>query len=185
MFKFDLKQAYHHVDIFADHRKYLSFAWNFGNCSIRYFQFCVLPFGLSTAPFVFTKLLKPLTKSWRMQGIPILIFLDDGLGAGKSNCQAKIWSLVAHSDLLKCGFCINESKRQWEPIQGIVWLGYVIDTIAQSPPRSTTEIVTPRKRLLKSRLKLVSEKRRKEKRVYVGKLKALRKELAFYQTYQR
>ena len=67
-----------------------------------------------------------------MQGIPIANFLNDGLGAGKSKCQAKIWSLVVHSDLLKCAFCINESKSQWEPFQGIVWLGYVIDTIAQS-----------------------------------------------------
>ena len=38
----------------------------------------MLPFGFSSAPYVFTSILKPLQKSWRSQGIPIAIFLDDG-----------------------------------------------------------------------------------------------------------
>ena len=43
-----------------------------------FYAFTVLPFGLSTAPYVFAKLLKPLEKHWRLQGICIAIFLDDG-----------------------------------------------------------------------------------------------------------
>ena len=82
LFKFDLKSGYHHIEIFPAHRKFLTFAWDFGNGSSRYFQFCVLPFGLSSAPFIFTKMFKPLLKSWRSRGIPIAIFLDDGLGGG-------------------------------------------------------------------------------------------------------
>ena len=31
--------------------------------------FCVLPFGLSTACYVFTKLLRPLVKHWRSMGV--------------------------------------------------------------------------------------------------------------------
>lgn len=132
MFNFDLKSAYHHVEIFSEHRKYLTFAWDLDNSTIRYFQFCVLPFGLSSAPFVFTKLLKPLSQSWRRQGIPIAIYLDDGLGGGRNHCQAKIFSLVVHADLLKCGFMVNELKSHWEPVQEITWLGYVIDTSVKS-----------------------------------------------------
>lgn len=78
LFKFDLKSGYHHIEIFAAHRKFLTFAWDFGTGSFRYFQFCVLPFGLSSAPFIFTKMFKPLLKSWRSRGIPIAIFLDEG-----------------------------------------------------------------------------------------------------------
>ena len=48
MFKFDLTFPYHHFEILEEHRKYARF---------RFFQFCVLPFGLSSAPFIFTKLL--------------------------------------------------------------------------------------------------------------------------------
>ena len=60
LFKFDLKSGYHHIQIFPEHHKYLAFAWDFGTGKFRYFQFCVLPFGLSSAPFIFTKILKPL-----------------------------------------------------------------------------------------------------------------------------
>ena len=130
LFKFDLKSGYHHMEIFPAHRKFLSFAWDFGiSGSSRYFQFCVLPFGLSSAPFIFTKMLKPLLKSWRSKGIPIAIFLDDGLGGGANPFSAKSNSLVVHSDLLKSGFVPNEDKSQWEPTQIITWLGVIINTI--------------------------------------------------------
>ena len=45
------------MDIFPDHRKFLAFSWHFGTNCVRYFQFTVLPFGLSSAPFIFTKLI--------------------------------------------------------------------------------------------------------------------------------
>ena len=62
MFTFDLKSGYHHVDIFKDHQKFLSFAWTFRNGTTKFFQFTVLPFGLSSALYIFTKLLKPFVK---------------------------------------------------------------------------------------------------------------------------
>ena len=89
-----MKAGYHHVDIFPDHRKYLVFSWDFGTSVDRYFQFTVLPFRLSSAPFNFTKLLKPLEAHWRGQGIPIALFFDDGIGAGSSMNSAKINSSI-------------------------------------------------------------------------------------------
>jgi len=56
LFKFDLKSRYHHVEIFKDHRKFLTFSWDFGMGVDRYFHFCVLPPGLSSAPYIFTKI---------------------------------------------------------------------------------------------------------------------------------
>ena len=116
LFNFDLKSGYHHIEIFLEHRKYLAFAWDFGTGNFRYFQFCVLPFGLSSAPFIFTKILKPLQKSWRSRGIPVAIFLEDGLGGGPDHIAAKLNSLIVHSDLLKSGFVPNEDKSLWEPV---------------------------------------------------------------------
>ena len=29
LFRFDLKSAYHHIEIFSDHKKYLGFMWHF------------------------------------------------------------------------------------------------------------------------------------------------------------
>ena len=60
LFKFDLKSGYHRIEILLEHRQYLAFAWEFGTRKFRYFQFCVVPFGLSSAPFTFTKILLPL-----------------------------------------------------------------------------------------------------------------------------
>ena len=50
LFKIDLKNGFHHQDIFEPHQKFLGFSWVFkGN--IKFFVFTVLPFGLTTAPF--------------------------------------------------------------------------------------------------------------------------------------
>ena len=91
-------------------------------------MFTVLPFGLSSAPYIFTKILKPLVKKWRGEGKSIVLFLDDSLGAGRSFTLAKICSLQVHADLLKFGFLPNEEKCIWEPRQAIVWLGTLINT---------------------------------------------------------
>ena len=50
--KLDLKDAYLTVPIHPLHRMFLKFQWN-----RQMWQFKVLPFGLSTAPYIFTKLL--------------------------------------------------------------------------------------------------------------------------------
>ena len=110
MFTFDLKSGYHHVEIFPEHGKYLPFAWTFSSGHTRFFQFSVLPFGLSSAPYLFTKLLKPLVKKWRSEAKSIVVYLDDGLGAAADKNKAKIASLQVHADLLKSGFLPNESK---------------------------------------------------------------------------
>ena len=129
IFKFDLKSGCHHVEIFPEHQKFLAFRWGFGDGVFRYFQFAALPFGLSSAPCLFTKLFKPVIKMWRSNGIPIAVFLDDGLGGGATELTAKIHSLKVHSDLIRFGFIVNLAKSQWDSFHVIVWLGCVIDTI--------------------------------------------------------
>ena len=103
------------MGIFPDHRKYFAFSWDFGKGHTRYFQLTVLPFGLSSAPFIFTKLLKPLETHWRSQGIPRAIFFDDGVGAGSSLEAAKINSSFVRADLSRYEFEINQEKSKWEP----------------------------------------------------------------------
>ena len=79
LFKFDLKNGYHHIDIFEPHQKFLGFSWIFkGN--IKFFVFTVLPFGLTSAPFIFTKIVRPLVKYWRFSSVKITCFLDDEIG---------------------------------------------------------------------------------------------------------
>ena len=68
----DLKDAYFSIPIHADHHKYLRFEWN-----STLFEFICLPFGLSLAPRVFAKVLKPFLASIRNKGISLVIYLDD------------------------------------------------------------------------------------------------------------
>ena len=79
MFSFDLKSGYHHIDIAQEHQTFLRFSWRApDSINVVLYVFTVLPFGLSSAPYVFTKVLKPLEKYWRIQGLCIAIFWDDG-----------------------------------------------------------------------------------------------------------
>ena len=78
VYKFDLKKGYHHIDICSEHQTYLGFSWVI-NGELKYFVFTVLPFGLTSAPYIFTKVLRPILNLWHSRGIQISLFLDDGI----------------------------------------------------------------------------------------------------------
>ena len=128
-FTWDLKSGYHHVDICYEHQKYLGFAWRF-NGVYRYFTFTVLPFGLSTACFCFTKLRRPLVKRWRSMGHNSFIYLEDGFASQPDKCLAAAASVIQRKELASCGLLCNEEKSNWSPAQIGEWLGLVINTIS-------------------------------------------------------
>ena len=126
MFSFDIQSGYHHVLIFPPHQSFLGFSW-FYKGKTRYFCFRVLPFGLSSAPYIFTKLFRPLVAYWRRQGIHIVVYLDDGLGEAPSYQVALDHSTKVKSDLVRSGFVPNSEKSIWVPTLVIDWLGFTID----------------------------------------------------------
>ena len=121
-FLFSLKSGYHHVDIAMVHQKYLGFSWQGA-----YYVFTVLPFGLSTACYMFTKLLRPLVSYWRGKGIRIVVYLDDGLEAAAGETEATRASKIVQSTLEQAGFRANTEKSVWQPTQRLQWLGFVLD----------------------------------------------------------
>ena len=123
---FDLKSGYHHVDIHEKHWTYLGFEWQIDSKS-QYYVFTVLPFGLATACYVFTKLLRPLVRYWRRQGIRVIIYIDDGVVAEKGRPKAELTSIKVQDDLRKAGFITNSSKCNWKPSKCGAWLGFDID----------------------------------------------------------
>ena len=70
----DLKDAYLHIAIHPSSRKWLGFAIGEEN-----FRFRSLPFGLSTAPRTFTRVVKVIAEHLRRQGVYVFIYLDDWL----------------------------------------------------------------------------------------------------------
>ena len=126
LLKFDLKNGYHHIDIFDSHQTYLGFSWDIKGTT-EYFVFTVLPFGLSSAQFVFTKVVRPLVKHWRSHAVKIACFLDDGLGIACTYQDALSCSNFVKATLINSGFVPNVTKLVWIPCQRIIWPGIEID----------------------------------------------------------
>ena len=70
----DLKDAYFHILIHHRSRKWLRFVWQG-----KVFQFRALPFGLSLAPWVFTRITREMCIAAHAKGIRLLVYLDDWL----------------------------------------------------------------------------------------------------------
>ena len=123
MLSFDLKSGYHHIDIAVEvNHKYLGFAWRQG-----YYVFAVLPFELCTTCYLFTKVVRPLVRYWRAQGLRVVLQLDDGLGVASGMEAACAGSELVHSTLDSAGFVAHLSKLVWKPTQCLIWLSFVIN----------------------------------------------------------
>ena len=114
------------MDIHEESQPYLGFSWGEGDKKKFYF-FCVLPFGLATACYVFTKLLRPLVKCWRSIGLHTIVYIDDGICASASKAEAETVKDIVVSDLKRAGFVLNIIKSHLTPEQIIDWLGFIID----------------------------------------------------------
>nr|CAH7712578.1 unnamed protein product [Callosobruchus chinensis] len=109
------------------YRKYLRF--KFEN---SLYQFNCLPFGLNIAPFIFTKILKPLAKKLRLMGIMIVFYLNDILTIGRDKKECKKHTDIVLSESRKLGFIINIQKGMLDPQQNIRFLGFLYNTITMT-----------------------------------------------------
>ena len=102
------------------------FSWEI-NQQTHYLVFTVPPFGLTTAPFVFTKVLCPLRKYWRLHLIRIACFLDDGLCIEPEYSKPETLSKFVLNTLINAGFVTNKEKSVWEPTEILTWLGISVN----------------------------------------------------------
>ncbi|XP_068671103.1 uncharacterized protein [Montipora foliosa] len=123
MITMDLKDAYLSVPTHVDHSKYLRFEWE-----SELWEFTCLPFGLSSAPRVFTKVMKPVIGKVRSQGIRSVIYLDDMAVLSRSIDQSNLDSQFVIETLQSVGFLINWEKSILKPCQRIQFLGFTIDS---------------------------------------------------------
>ena len=120
----DMMDAYFHIPIHPQSRKFLRFVFNG-----KVFQFKALCFGLSTDPQVFTRVLAPLSKIVHLAGFRIVLYLDDWLVLAKTReevLRARKFLLELAQEL---GIIINREKSHLDPSQSLVYLGIQIDTI--------------------------------------------------------
>ena len=123
MVKLDLKDAFLSVPIHPTHRKYLRFQWE-----EQAWEFQTLPFGLSSAPYVFTKLLKPAVATLHRLGMRLVLYLDDMLILAQTREMTRECLATALELLLSLGFIINLKKSVLNPTQKIEFLGFQIDS---------------------------------------------------------
>lgn len=119
----DLKEAYFSVPIADNSKKYLRFQFEG-----KIYEFNALPYGLCTAPYVFTKILKPIVSYLRKQNILISIYLDDILCIN-DDYQTCCKNIQIICDLLESlGFVINREKSCLTPSKQCKYLGFIVDS---------------------------------------------------------
>ena len=112
------------IPVSSHDRKFLRFCWQG-----KMYQFNCLPFGLSSAPWIFTKATKPVVTSLRTLGMRIIIYIDDILvmAPSKELTQEHIQCLIFLLENL--GFTVNRQKSLTNPAQEIDFLGLVADSV--------------------------------------------------------
>ena len=75
--------------------------------------FTVLPFGLSSAPYIFSKVVRVLVKYWRSHAVRITVCLDDGLGSAQvfQRCSAASVLVNPLNFLFICTFLSSPCSR--------------------------------------------------------------------------
>ena len=90
------------------------------------------PLGLSSAQWVFTTTLKPVSALLQKLGVRMLVYIDDilVLAESKQMLEDQVSGLAY---LLEClSFLVNAKKSRLQPNQSIEFLGIVVDTLAKA-----------------------------------------------------
>ena len=129
----DFKDAYFHLPIHSQSRKYMRF-----HLQGRSYQFKALPFGLSTAPMEFTVVAKEVKLMALQRGIRIHQYLDNWLIRATSHqtCPQHTETLVALCREL--GWLVNKEKSELKPKQVFNFVGYQFD-LREGKVRPTPE----------------------------------------------
>jgi len=125
--RLDLTSAYLHVPMSEESSRFLGFRHN-GQTYI----FVSLPFGLSSAPRTFTKLMRVLVEELRTQGVRLFVYLDDILVLAGSFEQSLEFTRKVTSLLAQVGFTLARDKSQLIPTHRLVFLGLEVDADAMT-----------------------------------------------------
>jgi len=148
MAKLDLKDAYYTVPVVPEYRKFLRFYFR-----DNLFEFTCLPFGLCSAPYVFTKLLRPVVSSLRQRGLISVVYLDDFFLIGDSLEECTYNVEVTCKLLAELGFIFSAEKCIFPPANQCQFLEFVFDSI-----RMTLSLPDKKRVALKA---LISQMRKK------------------------
>lgn len=139
----DLQDAYFHILVAPGYRHLLRFVWE-GTV----FEFRALPFGLSLAPLIFTKVVKELAALVRAQGVRLRQYLDDWLTLAQSRDQCLQHTRQVLDRTHALGFQIQWHKSDLVPAQQFCYLGMAFDTVRYTVSPSPDRILSLRRKIL-------------------------------------
>ena len=117
----DWKHAYYSVSVRPADRKWLRFMWK-----DKHYQFTCLPQGLTSAPRIFTKLLKPVLAHLRKMGMIVSCYIDDCIFIAPSFDELNSNIQYAVSFFDKLGLTVHVSKSSLVPSKEVEYLGCVL-----------------------------------------------------------
>ena len=115
----DLTDTYLHMPIHTQSQKYLSFHFKGAT-----YQFTSLPFGLASAPLIFTSIVKEVKLIALQSGIRLHQYLDDWLISAPSEQQCMVQTQKLLKLVKDFGFIVNLKKSELKPSQRFDFLGY-------------------------------------------------------------
>ena len=123
MASLDLKDAYLHVPIRSNLHKFLALT-----CWGKLFFFRALPFGLATAPWLFSSLMEAVLAKLRVRGFNILGYLDDWViwNISKETLHVQVQETIQL--LSELGLTLNQKKSHPSPASSLVWVGVLWDS---------------------------------------------------------
>lgn len=125
--KLDLSNAYFHIGMKAPTQGFLGFWWRG-----QWWTWTALPFGLVTAPRVFSKLVKQAVRAARELGVVCVVYIDDLLviAPDQLTCRTNVLAMAAFFQRL--GLTVNFKKSVLSPTQEIEFLGLVLNSVTQT-----------------------------------------------------
>jgi hypothetical protein len=148
---YDLTSGYYHVPLHSDSRRFVGFQWKG-----VFYQYNCLPFGLSTSPWVFSKIIRELVMYWMAKGINILPYLDDLLFLICGYEAGVRLRFIIEKDMRLAGLSINWDKSDNNPLQERIHLGFIVN-LAKGFFRSTSPDGNPFTKISSRYLILIME----------------------------
>ena len=134
----DISSAYHHIEMEESATPFLGFEWEGA-----FYCFDVLPFGLSSAPWLFTTVMGHCARFLRYTGVDLICYLDDiifGADSARGALQSAQFMLRT---LRQFGWLIHPTKCVGvsEAVQTFTALGTLVDLATQtySVPAATVD----------------------------------------------
>lgn len=128
------------ISVHKDSRKFLRFQWR-----DTLYEFVCVPFGLSTAPWLFPKILKPIINMLRNRGLLSVVYLDDWLCLAERRSECLRNLTITQCTLEQLGFVIHMQKSRLIPGTSCQFLGFCLNPHAMTlelPQKKRLHVLT-------------------------------------------